>query len=73
LDYVVIFNESKLTPNLNKGYGFIVIVWYEKQLLIIKPITCMKKRKEISLLGALVICVVVLVLHKVLNLEDTAR
>jgi len=33
----------------------------------------MKKRKEISLLGALVICVVVLVLHKVLNLEDTAR
>jgi len=30
----------------------------------------MKNRKEVSLLGALVICVVVLAVHKLLNLDD---
>jgi len=32
----------------------------------------MKKRKEVSLLGALVICAVVLAVYKLLNLEDSA-
>ena len=30
----------------------------------------MKKRKEVSLLGALVICAVVLTVHKLLKLND---
>jgi hypothetical protein len=30
----------------------------------------MKKKKEVSLLGALVICVVVLAVHKLLKLND---
>lgn len=30
----------------------------------------MKKRKEVSLLGALVICVVALAVHKLLKLND---
>jgi hypothetical protein len=43
---------------------------YEKLLPLINHHNCMKKRKEVSLLGALVICAVALAVHSLLKLGE---